>query len=319
VIIKPIVILSLVLNLVGINLSANSFDSKIAESYSKENYQSAKAVDDSVSTVENQRPVMQDYSNKAYISTRNYTLVDGKTGIEITGKDSESKVPIASLTKVMTAIIAIENYRLDDVVTVPYEATIQTPTVVYLRTGEQISTSELLHCLLIRSGNDAAYTLASHMDKETGSEPQKFVNNMNQKAQELGLSNTRFFDPAGLSDEGYSTAKEMALLTRYALLNPVFRKIVKIDKYVATNISNTIFHQLENSNRLITTYQYPGAIGVKTGFTYAASHCLIGAAERDGHQLIAVILGTYVHSPTASADEARDLLDWGFSNIKWSN
>lgn len=316
---KPLILLSLVLNLVGINFSTNSFDSKIAENYSREDYQSVGAVEEATSVVESQRLILGNYSDNAYINTRNYILVDGKTGTEIIGKNSESPVPIASLTKIMTAIVALENYQLDDIVTVPYEATTQTPTVVYLRTGEQISVSELLHCLLIRSGNDAAHTIASYMDKETGSRPEEFVNKMNQKAQELGLSNTHFFDPAGLSDEGYSTAREMALLTRYALLNPIFKKIVKIDKYVATNTSNTIFHELENSNRLITTYQYPGAIGIKTGFTYAASHCLIGAAERNGHQLIAVILGTYVHSPTASADEARDLLDWGFSNISWSN
>ncbi len=316
---KPLILMSLILNLVGINLSASSFDSKIAANYSREDYELVRAVNESISILQVQRPLIKNNSNKAYVNTRNYALVDGISGEEIIGKDSKTPVPIASLTKIMTAVVALENYQLDDVVIVPYEATIQTPTVIYLRAGEEITVSELLHCLLIRSGNDAAYAIASHMDKETGSKPDNFVDKMNQKAKELGLKNTRFFDPAGLSDEGYSTASEMALLTRYALLNPIFRNIVKTDKYVASNTSNTIFHQLENSNRLITTYQYPGAIGVKTGFTYAASHCLIGAAERDGHQLIAVVLGTYVHSPTASADEARDLLDWGFSNVYWSN
>jgi serine-type D-Ala-D-Ala carboxypeptidase (penicillin-binding protein 5/6) len=318
-ILKPLIVFSLILNLVGLNLSADGLDLKVAENYSKEDYQTAKASDPVIFQNKSITPFLETNHEKAYINSKNYSLIDGQTGVEIIGKDSEQRVPIASLTKIMTAIIALENYQLDDIVTVPYEATVQIPTVVYLRTGEQITVSELLHCLLIRSGNDAAYAMATFMDKENESDPGLFIEKMNQKTRLLGLENTRFFDSAGLSDEGYSTAKEIGVITRYALLNPVIKEIIKTAKYVATNTSKTIFHQLENSNRLITTYQYPGAIGVKTGFTYAASHCLVGAAERDGNQLIAVILGTHVHSPTASATEARNLLDWGFANVNWPN
>lgn len=312
---KPLIIISLICNLFAFNLSANSTNKKIAEFYSREDYQSVVAAEN-ISTPSNFS--IPSITNEAlYINAKNYLLVDG-SGTIITGKDYFKPVPIASLTKIMTAIIALENYELDEIAVVPHKATTQIPTVVYLRAGEEITISELLHCLLIKSGNDAAYTIAAHMDKENNT-PDTFVQKMNEKASDLGLSDTHFFDSAGLSDDGYSTAHDLSIITRYALKNNIFREIVRTDKYVATNITKTIFHQLENSNRLVTTYQYPGAIGVKTGFTYAASHCLIGAAERDQHRLIAIVLGTYVDSPTASAIETRKLLDWGFKNVIWPN
>lgn len=317
-ILKPLIVLSLVLNLIGFNFSAGQMDKKLADYYTREEYQLTKA--DTTIQVDNISiaPTIKSTAQPPYINTKNYLLLDGETGDEIIGKVNDTRVAIASLTKIMTAIIVLENYNLEQVATVPYEATIQTPTIVYLRTGEKITIRELLHCLLIKSGNDSAYTLATNIN-DSNSDISPFVDLMNTKASQLGMYNTRFNDPAGLSDEGYSTASDMGILTRYALLNPVIQNIIKTEKYVASNTTKTIFHQLENSNRLVTIYQYPGAIGVKTGFTYEASHCLIGAAKRNGHTLIAIILGTYVDSATASADEARDLLDWGFENVLWSN
>ena len=315
---KSLVALSLVCNLVGFNLSAGKTDTKLAEFYSKEDYQKASASNFLNAPDPTILPKTKENAAKAYINTKNYALIDGETGTELLGKNQYDHVPIASTTKIMTAIISLENYSLDDIVTVPREATVQTPTVVNLRTGEKITVSELLHCLLIKSGNDSAFALATHLNNSED-DIKPFVEKMNQKAKELGMKDTVYQDPAGLSDEGFSTASDLGVITRYALLNPTFREIVTTEKYVATNTTKTIFHQLENSNRLVTSFDYPGAIGVKTGFTYAASHCLIGAAERNGHTLIAVILGTYVDSADASAIEARKLLDWGFGNVIWSN
>jgi D-alanyl-D-alanine carboxypeptidase len=313
---KSLVALSIICNLVGFNLSATKTDTKLADFYAKEDYQSVSAAD-SINLLSGVvLPIVKDNAAKAYINTKNYALIDGDTGILLLGKNQDDKVPIASTTKIMTAVVALENYKLDEVVTVPYKATVQTPTVVNLRTEEKITVSELLHCLLIKSGNDSAYALAAHMSGQPD-DIKPFVDKMNEKTKTIGLNNTHYLDPAGLSDEGYSTANDLGTITRYALLNPTFREIVTTQKYVATNTTKTIFHQLENSNRLVTAYQYPGAIGVKTGFTYAASHCLIAAAKRNGHTLVAVILGTYVDSATASADEARKLLDWGFANVIW--
>jgi len=320
-ILKPLIALSIICNLIGFNLSAANTDQKVADSLAKESFSSAMAADNSL-TLPNifELPSVKTNAAKSNILTKQYALIDGQTGIILNSKNPEEHVPIASTTKIMSAVIALENYRLDDIVTVPLKATQQIPTVVNLRSGEKITVSELLHCLLIKSGNDSAYAIGTHMDKSGSNDDIKpFVDKMNQKAKELGMNNTHYQESAGLSDDAYSSAADLGIITRYALKNPTFREIVSTQNYVATNTAKTIFHQLENSNRLITTYQYPGAIGVKTGFTYAASHCLVGAATRNGHTLIAVVLGTYADTASASADEARKLLDWGFSSVVWPN
>ncbi|PJC65909.1 hypothetical protein CO019_00260 [Candidatus Berkelbacteria bacterium CG_4_9_14_0_2_um_filter_42_30] len=317
-IVKPLIILSVVYSLAFFNLSAGRIDQRLANFYGSEELSSAKAENQTITTPTLRNlPEIRSGAPKAYINVRQYLLADLDTGEVLLSKDSDQRIPIASITKIMTAIIVLENYNLSDVVTVPAAATQQTPTLVNLRAGEQITVSELLNCLLIKSGNDAAYAIAVFMDKSGNNDIAPFVEKMNQKVGELRLDNTHFEDPAGLNDAGYSTAYDLEIITRYALKNPTFRQIIKMPEYVAKNTTGTIFHRLENSNRLITTYQYLGAIGVKTGFTYAASHSLVGAAERDGHTLIAVILSTYVDSATASADEAKKLLDWGFENIVW--
>lgn len=320
-ILKPLLALSVICNLIGFNLSAAKTDQKVADSYSRENYSSAMA---SGNTLELPAildlPSIKQNSPKVNILSKNYVLLDGDSGVVFSGKNSDAHVPIASTTKIMSAVIALENYKLDEVVTVPLKATEQIPTVVNLRSGEKITVLELLHCLLIKSGNDSAYAIGSFMSNSgTDKDIKPFVEKMNDKAKELGMADTHYMDPAGLSDDGYSSATDLGIITRYALENSTFREIVLTQNYVATNTAKTIFHPLDNSNRLVTTYQYPGAIGVKTGFTDAASHCLVGAATRNGHTLIAVILGTFANTPNASADEARKLLDWGFANVIWSN
>lgn len=256
------------------------------------------------------------------IYAKYFILQDADTGEIYAKKDENTQVPIASTTKIMSAIVALENYNLDDVVDVKAASTMQNPaiipTVVNLRVGEKITVFELLNCMLIQSGNDSAYALASLMDETNSGGIDLFVNKMNEKAQNLGLKNSNFKDPAGLNDEGYSTASDLAIITRYALKNLIFLKIVGTTEYTATNVTKTIFHPLVNSNRLVNEYSYSGAIGVKTGFTNKASHCLVGAVTRDEHTLISVILGTNADTVTASANESVKLLDWGFSNIIWN-
>lgn len=320
-ILKPLLALSIIFNLVGFNLFSSNTDQKVADSYSLEDYSSAMAANAEFILPEILNlPSAKPNNQKPNVLTKEYTLIDGDTGTVLISKNPVTHVPIASTTKIMTAVVALEDYNLEDIAVVPLKATQQTPTVVNLRSGEKITISELLHCLLIKSGNDSAYTIAAHMGtQDTKDDIQPFIDKMNDKAKELGMTNTHYMDPAGLSDDGYSTATDLGTITRYALQNPTFREIVTTQKYVATNTTKTIFHQLENSNRLVTTYEYYGAIGVKTGFTYAASHCLVGAATRNNHTLIAVILGTYADTPSASADEARKLLDWGFANVIWPN
>ena len=143
-----------------------------------------------------------------------------------------------------------------------------------------------------------------------------FVAKMNEKAKELGMSNAHYDDPAGLSVESVASAYDLFIVTKYALRNKVFREIIAKKEYVASNTSKTIFHQLKQSNRLVTQ-DYWGAIGVKTGFTPEAGHCLVGAATREGHTLISIVLNTFSNTADASAIESKRLLDWGFQNTEW--
>jgi D-alanyl-D-alanine carboxypeptidase (penicillin-binding protein 5/6) len=260
-------------------------------------------------------PTIKANAPKAVANATDYILVDANSGTILAGKNENVQVPIASTTKIMTATIALENYKLDDIATISSTATSQVPSVAYLQTGEQITIENLLNCMLIPSGNDAAYAVAEHMSGDTGGTA-KFVAKMNEKAKELGMTDTHYEDPAGLNSAGYSSPYDLYLITKYALQNPVFRQIVGRSSYTAKNVTGTIYHSLKQSNRLVTDF-YPGAIGVKTGFTDEAGHCLVGAATRNGHTLISIVLKTYSTTPSASADEAERLLTWGFANTSW--
>ncbi|MFA7243718.1 MAG: D-alanyl-D-alanine carboxypeptidase family protein [Patescibacteria group bacterium] len=264
------------------------------------------------------RPQVSKNAPNPNINANHYLLADMDSGTIFTSYDSNTRVPIASTTKIMTAIVVLENYKLDDIVTITPEAAYQIGADAYLQVGEKISVDDLLHCLLIKSGNDSAYALAQHMSKDNSSTAD-FVSKMNETAARLGMKNTNYLDPAGLDVAGYSSAYDLFLATKYAMRFEKFREIVNTQEYTATNIDNSIYHELKNSNRLVGEYQYPGAIGVKTGYMPEAGHCLVSAAKRDGHTLIGIVLHTYADTAPASADESRKLLDWGFTNIKWFN
>ena len=254
---------------------------------------------------------------KATANARHYILADLDSGKVLAQKDQNAKVPIASTTKIMTAVLALENYELDDVVTISEKAAYQIGADTFLRPGEKITVENLLNCLLIKSGNDAAYALAENMNEPGEVGIEKFVAAMNLKAKELSMKNSEYHDPAGLDVTGYASAYDLFLVTKHALSFDKFREIVKKDHEAVTNVDGNIWHQLDQSNRLVADYKYPGAIGVKTGYMPEAGHCLVGAATRDGHTLVAIDLNTYLDTPTASADEAKRLLDWGFANVKW--
>lgn len=251
----------------------------------------------------------------AYIAAKNYILIDAETAYPLVQKDPYIAVPIASTTKIMSAIVALENYNLNDIVEISSNAARQIGSEIMLRTGEKLSVESLLYALLIQSGNDAAMALAEHFPQR-GLEG--FVAEMNRKAQYLQLKGTEFKDPAGLDDAGRSTAFDLAVLTSYAFKNPTFRKIVKIPEFTITSVDGKFAHQLENSNRLVKGDEplyYPYALGVKTGFTPEAGHCLVAVAEKDNRRLVSVILNTYENTVEASAKESRKLLEWGFNNF----
>ncbi len=215
-------------------------------------------------------------------------------------KNADCRCLIASTTKIMTGLLVCERCNPDAVVTVPPEAVGIEGSSLYLKAGEQLRVEELLYGMMLHSGNDAAVALAIY----TAGSVEAFVHSMNERAQQLGLRQTHFANPNGLdSEENYSTARDLAKLSAAALENERFRKVV------STKTASFETRSFSNHNKLL--WQYPGAIGVKTGYTKAAGRILVSAAERNGRCLIAVTIA----APDDWNDHKR-LLDEGFSHYE---
>ncbi|WP_400163834.1 D-alanyl-D-alanine carboxypeptidase family protein [Brevibacillus sp. TJ4] len=240
------------------------------------------------------------------LSAEGAALIDVESGRILYSKNGQKKMRIASLTKTMTAIVAIESGKLDDVVTVPPEAVGVEGSSIYLKHNEKLTLEELLYGLMLRSGNDAAVTIATHVG---GSVP-GFVHLMNEKAALIGMTNTNFTNPHGLDDSNlhYSTAEDMAKLSAYALQNPTFQQIVSTKVKDISWEGEEYNRRLLNKNKMLHLYQ--GADGVKTGYTKLAKRCLAASATRDGRQLATITL----NAPDDWNDSAK-MLDWGFRNF----
>jgi len=231
-------------------------------------------------------------------------LIDVESGRLLYSHNGDKRMRIASLTKIMTAIVAIEHGDLSDIVKTGRRAAGKEGSSIYLRVGDEMSLHHLLYGLMLRSGNDAAVAIAEHV----GGSEEGFVHLMNEKARELGLENTHFMNPHGLDhDDHYSSANDLARLTAYALRNPVFREIVKTRVKKVPNPNAEWDHVWTNKNKMLLMYE--GADGVKTGYTKLAGRCLVSSATRNGQQLAAVTL----NDGDDWADH-RKLLDWGFEH-----
>lgn len=239
-------------------------------------------------------------------------LIENETKYPLYLKNGDNAVSIASITKVMTACIVIERYDLDEKITVSDESSKVYGSSMNLKSGEEITVRDLLYGLLMNSGNDAAHALATY-----GQGLEEFVILMNETAQTIGLKNTKYYDPAGLDDQGKSTAHDVAILFSYALKKPFFKDIISTGEKEVRSTNGEIVHQLKNSTRL-TTQEIPmeGIIGGKTGFTFDAGHTMVAAAERNGMTLISVILNTTANTKTASAYQTKKLLEWGFESFE---
>ncbi|ELK39376.1 D-alanyl-D-alanine carboxypeptidase DacB [Brevibacillus agri] len=240
------------------------------------------------------------------LSAEGAALIDVASGRILYSKNGTKKMRIASLTKTMTAIVAIETGKLDDVVTVPPEAVGVEGSSIYLKRSEKLTLEELLYGLMLRSGNDAAVTIATHIG---GSVP-GFTYLMNEKAALIGMEHTNFTNPHGLDDSNqhYSTPEDMAKLSAYALRNPVFRQIVSTKVKDISWEGEEWDRRLLNKNKML--HLYNGADGVKTGYTKLAKRCLAASATRDGRQLATITLN-------ASDDwnDSAKLLDYGFAQF----
>ena len=233
------------------------------------------------------------------VSAASAVLMDADAGRVLYEKDSHTRRLIASTTKLMTALVALESgHGLDETVAIAPEWTGAEGSSIYLRPGEELSLETLLYGMLLRSGNDAALAVAGHC----GGTVEEFVSQMNRKAKELGMSDSSFANPNGLNAEGhYSTACDMALLGRACLENETLAKIMSTKSITLGTRTFT------NHNKLL--WRYEGCIGMKTGYTEKAGRTLVSAARRDGVTLICVTLD----APGDWADHAA-LFDYGFAN-----
>lgn len=239
------------------------------------------------------------------LSAKHAVLIECESGDIIFEKNADSCAPMASTTKVMTALVAIENGQLDKIVTIPEQATGVEGSSIYLHTGERLSLHDLLYALLLESANDAATAIAI----EIGGSIEGFAQLMNDKATSLGLTNTHFTNPHGLdSSEHYTSAHDLALLCSYAMRNPKFCEIVSSTRMVIPGNENSS-RILVNHNKLLRSYD--GAIGIKTGFTKKSGRCLVSCAERDGVRLIAVTL----NAPNDWNDH-KSMLNYGFDKYE---
>lgn len=240
------------------------------------------------------------------ISGSSAVLIDAVSGQVLYDQNKDEKLPPASTTKMLTAIIAIESGKLDEMVTIGANPPKLEGTSVYLEEGEKIKLRDLVQAALVFSANDAALAIAEYL---SGTAPE-FAKLMNSKAKELGALNSNFVNPHGLTEEGhYSTAYDLALIGKYAMNNTGFEEIVQMK--VLDWQGQAWQTRLINKNEILWTYS--GANGIKTGYTKDSKNTIVASASRDGRNYIAAVLGS---SGTGIWEDAKTLLNIGFSEFQ---
>jgi D-alanyl-D-alanine carboxypeptidase (penicillin-binding protein 5/6) len=236
-----------------------------------------------------------------------YLLMNLNTGDVLLAHNINLRHPPASVTKIMTAVLALENGNLNDMVTISRNATRIRGHRLLISEGEQIEFGKLLMATIVNSGNDGARAIAEHI----GGSIEGFINMMNAKAAEIGMMETHFVNPSGMPDDDhYSCARDLALLTAYAMQYDLFRTAVSTKKIYFPKFGMREDVIFESTNRLLE--DYPLCTGVKTGFTNAARYCLAASAKYKEHELIAIVLGA---ERNCQWPAAKELLEWGFTSL----
>ena len=249
-------------------------------------------------------PSAEGRSARLNLSARAATLYVPEIDRFIYSNNSDQRLPMASTTKIMTALIALEECEGDEVIVIDDESVGIEGSSAYLRAGDKLTMEELAYALLLQSANDAAVAIARHI----GGSTEAFADIMNERAKALGLSDTHFENPHGLdSSEHYTTAHDLAKIAAAALKNPKFKEIAST--YKKSFITEERSRTYVNHNKLLNMYD--GCVGVKTGFTKKSGRCLVGAAERDGLTLISVTLD----APSDWADH-KNMLDYGYERLE---
>jgi len=250
-------------------------------------------------------PVNRRRQPPPFLTARSAVVVDLPSATPLFTKNPNTPLPPASTTKIMTALIVLENFSLDEVITVNQPFTVG--QTMDLQAGEKLTVESLLYGLLVQSANDAAYALANAFPGG----PSAFVAAMNQKARQLHLDHTHFKNPAGLDEPGHqTTARDLAVLSAAALRYPFFLKAVSTAGLTVSDVDFKTFHPLKNINQLLGKVW--GVRGIKTGWTAEAGECLVALTEREGHQIVTVVLGSQDRF-----GETEKLINWVFENFDW--
>lgn len=256
------------------------------------------------------------------INAKAALIVEKNTGKVIYEEDAKEKKYPASVTKILTAILVLENCKLDDTATVSEKSISNIPSgyvIAPLYVGEEISIEDLLYALMLKSANDAAYVLAEHV----GGSVEEFSNMMNKKAKELGCDNTHFVNPNGIhNSEHYTTAYDLYLISKYAMENETFAKIVSTYQYTlsATNKYKNKDRVMQNTNYFLnpkSKFYNENIKGIKTGTTLEAGNCLITEITKDGFDYITVILGA--ETSESKFSETQKMIKYAFDNYTFTN
>ncbi len=239
-------------------------------------------------------------------------LVDADSGRVLYEKNGYEEMPMASTTKIMTCIVALENAKLDDIVTVSKYASTMPDVQLNIREGEQYILNDLLYSLMLESHNDVAVAIAEHV----GGSVEGFDSMMNKKAKELGCEHTNFVTPNGLdATSHYTTAVELAIIASYAIKNPEFIKITNTSSWNFKEQKNGRAFSVSNKDRFL--YMYNGAIGVKTGFTGKAGYCFVGAVQKDNKTFVSSVLGCgWPPHKSYKWSDTVELMDYGMDNFE---
>lgn len=281
----------------------------------KEAYPGNKVIvanDPSPSRINNLPPVPVLIKDDSFpiLSAQAVLAVDVASGVALYEKNPDAVILPASTTKMVTALVALEYYPLDAVLKV--DGVVVQGQRMGLYPGEEIKAKDLLYGLLIYSANDAAEVLAgNYCIDETRCGRNFFIQAMNEKAKELSLKNTYFKNPTGLEEAGHvSTARDLLWISEVAMKNEFFKKAVGIKKMTVESIDGTVAHKLTNINELLGEVE--GVKGVKTGWTENARENLVSYVERDGRQIMTVVLGSQDRF-----GETKELIEWIFENYRW--
>ena len=250
---------------------------------------------------ESETPV---FTEAPAVSAETAVVLELQTGRILYEKNCTEKAYPASTTKIMTALLAIEDGDLDQKIKVSDHAVGTEGSSIYLQEGERVLLKDLVYGLMLRSGNDAAVAIAEGISGDV----ETFVGSMNERAKKIGTAGTHFVNPNGLFDENhYTTALDMALIARTAMMNPEFRKVAAAKDWKASR-EDSDYNYFTNKNKVV--YQYEGGTGIKIGYTTATGRTLVASSERDGMEVICVVM----QAPDWFRDSYK-LMDWAYENF----